>query len=163
MQRESQMQVNLREKIQTFIYAFQEENDLGNVIPDYLFLNDLIKKGIIINQSQLPDLYSKLQIPIDKRKAFYLDDYELFCSESVYGGNENSHYRVNSCLGKKTNDSSKPSSYAKFHFEEKEETKRNNRFPKKLSPHFNFYKDTILFPLVPYRIQKPIFCLTKSE
>ncbi len=152
MQRESQMQVNLRKKIQTFLNVFQEQNDLGNVIPDYLFLYDLIKKGIIINQSQLPDLYSKLQIPIDKRKVFYFDDFESDFSANGFDYKENRHFKQEPSSQSKMHFATKPGSLIKFHLEKKYRSKNQFNFSNKQSSVSFYTDDIILFPLIPYRI-----------
>ena len=154
MQKESRIQVNLRERIQTFLYAFKEENDLGNVIPDCDFLYNLIKKGIIINQSQIPDLYAKLQIPIDKRKAFYFDDLGIDYSEKASENSKNSFFKRKSYFKEYSKSDSNFSSDIKFHLKNKEGNKFNKRINLSnfRSSDYNCSYEIILFPLVPYRI-----------
>jgi hypothetical protein len=117
-------------------------------------LYNLIKKGIIINQSQIPDLYSKLQIPIDKRKAFYFDNLGTDNSEKASEISKNSFFKRKSYFKEYSKSDSNFSSEIKFHFEKKE----GNKFNKSLklsnfrSSDYNCSYEIILFPLVPYRI-----------
>lgn len=148
MQIETKLQENLRNKIQHLLYYFQEENDLEYLVPDNLFLTDLIKKGIVVNNAQLPDLYSKLRIPIDKRKAFYIEESEKNNSHLERGLNEGNY------------------NYSKIEIEKfifkdyknQSNSFTENKFKSKIYKHkrkiFQYLNEgeKILYPLEPFQI-----------
>lgn len=153
MQSESEIQINLREKIQTFLFAFREENDLGNIIPDCIFLYSLIKKGIIINQSQLPDLYSKLQIPIDKRKAFCCIEYEVSYSEKDLLKRDNCNNLQGSYFNCKIENYPNFTTDFKFQLDEKQRIKKFFKYKSKPKEYiYKYSKEILLFPQIPFRI-----------
>jgi len=147
MQKETILQENLRNRIQQFLYYFQEENDLENLVPDNIFLTDLIKKGIVVNNTQLPDLYSKLRIPIDKRKAFCFGESGKYYSHLEKGFDAKINYaniEVEKVLCKDLKNHS--NAFTENNFKNKI---YNNK--RKLFDYFN-EGEKILYPLEPFQI-----------
>jgi len=120
--------------------AFYEENDLSNVIPDNRFLHELIKIGVIINNSQLPDIYTKLQIPIDKRKAFFICEFKINNDEKKVITNQQDFSFSQS---KFTLDS---------HIIQNQKNKFFKNFKNNFSLNNDYFCDKILYPLIPFSI-----------